>query len=360
MTGVRPIPSTGPVIRGLLMFAAFIVVVAGLRAAAPILTPLALALFIAAVSLPVMEWLRRRGTPAPLAIFVVVLMNAAVLAAVGWILLVSFAELRTELPLYLSRAQDLERAARARLMMWGIETTPSLNGNLLQTQRFLDFATMAARRATVVGAGVLLVLLYLVFILAESASFPDRVRRVLGPNALGLNGVAATLREVQRYLVLKTIISMVTGVAIGSGAAFLGVDFALLWGFVAFALNFIPSIGSVVAAVPAIAVALLQLGPGTAFALAVIYLVVNVSVGNFADPILIGQQLRLSPFVILASLVFWSWTWGVIGAFLAVPLTVAIRIGLEHTQSLSRYAMLMGPLPREMLTKPPEPPPTTV
>src|SRR5690606_14866267 len=117
-------------------------------------------------------------------------------------------------------------------------------------------------------------------------------------------------------------------------------------GFLAFALNYIPSVGSVIAAIPAVTIALLQLGPGSAFALAIVFLVVNVSTGNFADPIILGHHLRLSPIVVLVSLVFWGWTWGIIGAFLAVPLTIAVRIGLEHSHALSRYADLMGPVIR--------------
>jgi AI-2 transport protein TqsA len=214
----------------------------------------------------------------------------------------------------------------------------------VEPQRILDYATVAAKKATSVATTVFLVLLYLVFILAESPTFARKVKTVLGPTARGVEGAEATLREVQRYLLLKSAISLTTGVCIGIGAQLLGVDFALLWGFLAFVLNFIPSVGSVIAAIPAIAVALLQLGPGAAFALTMIYLGVNVLIGNFADPIIIGRQLRLSPIVILISLVFWGWTFGIVGAFLALPLTIALRIGLEHTTSLSRYAALMGPL----------------
>jgi AI-2 transport protein TqsA len=335
---------TGPVVRGLVFTAALVIIIAGLRAAAPILTPLALAVFIAAVSLPVVAGLRRLRVPAPIAIFVVLLLNAGVLTGIGWIILISVSELQAELPLYAARAVELEQALRARLLTYGVDIGTSLRADLLEPQRILDYATTVAKKATSLATTVFLVMLYLIFILAESASLPAKVRQVLGPGARGVEGAEATLREVQRYLVLKTLISIVTGVAIGTGTHWMGIDFAILWGFVAFALNFIPSVGSVIAAVPAIAVAILQMGPGTGFAVALLYLSVNVLIGNFADPIIIGKQLRLSPIVILISLVFWGWTFGVVGAFLALPLTIALRIALEHTTSLSRYAALMGPL----------------
>jgi AI-2 transport protein TqsA len=335
---------SGPVVRGVVTTAALFVVIAGLRAASPILMPFALAIFIAAVSLPVVNGLRRLRVPAPVAILIVVLINAAALTGVGWILLLSATELRAQLPFYISRAVELEQALRVRLLVYGVDIGTSLRADLVEPQRILDYATVAAKKATSVATTVFLVLLYLVFILAESPTFARKVKTVLGPTARGVEGAEATLREVQRYLVLKTVISLFTGVAIGTGAYLLGVDFALLWGFLAFALNFIPSVGSVIAAVPAVGVALLQLGPGGAAAMALVFLGVNVLIGNFADPIIIGRQLRLSPIVILISLVFWGWTFGVVGAFLALPLTIALRISLEHTTSLSRYAALMGPL----------------
>jgi len=128
------------------------------------------------------------------------------------------------------------------------------------------------------------------------------------------------------------------------------VDFALLWGFIAFALNYVPSIGSIVAAIPALVVALLQFGPGRALALGAIYLVVNFSIGNVADPIIVGRELRLSPIIVLMSLVFWGFTLGLAGMFLAVPLTIALRIVLQSSTSLGRYALLMGPLPEPGVT----------
>lgn len=121
-------------------------------------------------------------------------------------------------------------------------------------------------------------------------------------------------------------------------------DFALFWGLLAFVLNYIPTIGSVIAAVPAVLVALLQLGAGPAIGMAAVYLTVNMVIGNFVDPIVIGRQLRLSPLIVLMSLVFWGWVWGLTGAFLSVPLTIAVRIVLEHTGSLTRIAKMMGPV----------------
>ncbi len=324
--------------------AGVVIMVAGLHAARVILAPLALAVFAAAVSLPAMAWLRRRGAPTALAILLVVLLDTLLLSFVGWVVLQTVNELRVELPAYLARAQTLETAMRAQLSSRGIEMAPDFYATLVQPDRLLETVTAAARNITSVLALFLLILLYVVFVLAESVVLPAKIRRVLGPRASALAGGAAVLTQVQRYLVLKSLISLATGALVAVSAAVLGVDFALFWGLLAFLLNYIPTIGSFVAAVPGILVALLQLGPGPAMLFAVAYLVINIIIGSIIDPIVTGAQLRLAPIMVLVSLVFWGWTWGPIGAFLSVPLTITLRMVMERADSLRSIAALMGPL----------------
>ena len=325
--------------------ACVVIVLAGVRAASSMIAPFLLAAFVAAVSLPVLDWLRQLGARTGLAILAVVLLNAAVLSFFGWIMLESILDLRTQLPAYVERSQALEQAIRVRAQGLGLELGPDYLATFVQPERLLDMATRAARNVTSLLSVGLLILLYLVFMLAESVAFPDRWRAVFGGDSRGIAGTARALRQVQRYLAVKTAISLATGLCIGLGAWLLDVDFALLWGFSAFALNYIPSIGSIVAAVPAILVALLQFGPGRALALAAVYLTVNFALGNVADPILVGRQLRLSPLIVLMSLVFWGFTLGLPGMFLAVPLTIALRIVMQETVTLRPWATLMGPLP---------------
>ncbi|HUG27964.1 MAG TPA: AI-2E family transporter [Gemmatimonadales bacterium] len=336
---------TSPVFRYTLITAAVIVVIAGLRAAAALFTPFALAVFIAVVSLPAVRFLRRRlRFPSGLAILGIVVLVAVVLAFFSWIVMQTAVELRAELPAYLARAQELEQSVRTRLLPWGLDLGPRDSSNFFEQGRVFDFAATAARGVTSAASVFFLILLFLVFILAESIALPDKLRRVYGPKTSGQASGAVVLAQVQRYLVLKTLISLVTGIVIGAGAALIGVDFALFWGLLAFVLNYVPNIGSVIAAVPAVLVALLQLGVGPALGLSAIYLSVNMVVGNFVDPIVIGRELRLSPLIVLMSLVFWGWVWGPVGMFLSVPLTIVVRIVMENTDSLKRVANMMGPV----------------
>ncbi|MCC6773069.1 MAG: AI-2E family transporter [Gemmatimonadaceae bacterium] len=341
-----------PQLRVALLAAAFMVVVAGLRAAAPVLTPLALAAFVAAVSLPSLGWLRSHGVRTWLAILTIVLLDAAILSLFAWIVVETVIDLSLALPAYIERGQEIEGAARARLARWGMELPAEFYATLVQPQRLLEIAASWARNVTSWISVLFLMLLYLVFILVESVSLPAKVAHVLGRKSRALVIGETVLRQVQRYLVVKTLISLLTGATIGISAALLGVDFAAFWGLLAFALNYIPTIGSIVAALPAVAVASLQLGVERGLALAGVYLAANIALGSVADPILIGRQLRLSPIVILVSLVFWGWTWGLAGAFLAVPLTITLRVGLQSAGRLSKLAALMGPLDPSVVAPP--------
>jgi AI-2 transport protein TqsA len=331
--------------RGALLAACAVIVLAGVRAAHVIVGPFLLAAFLAAVSLPALDWLRRQGTRTGLAVLVVVLMNAGLFAVAGWIVLESIVELRVQLPLYVDRARDLEQDVLRRMAANGLDLGRGYFATLVQPERLFEFATTAARSLSTLLSLGLLLLLYLVFMLAESVLLPEKWQAVFGADSRGTAGAARALRQVQRYLVLKTLISLSTGVAIGLFMRLLAIDFALFWGFLAFVLNFVPNIGSVIAALPAIVIALLQYGPERALLVMAIYLGVNFTLGNVLDPIVIGRQLRLSPLVVLMSLVFWGFTLGLVGMFLAVPLTIAARILMQASPSLARYATLLGPLP---------------
>jgi predicted PurR-regulated permease PerM len=337
----------GPTLRVALLAASVAILIAGLRAAAPVLTPLALAGFLAGVSFPIVAFLRSRGVRPSLAIAATVIIDAAIVSLLVWIVVETVADLRVQLPEYIARGQALQVAARARMETWGIVLPAEFYSSLIQPQRLVDYVTIAARSITSWLALVFLLLLYLVFILLESEQLPDKVRQVMGPDARALTVGSAVMRQVQRYLVVKTIISLVTGLVIGTGAALLGVDFAPFWGLLAFAMNYIPTIGSIIAAIPAVSVALVQLGAQGGLALATIYLITNVLLGNIVDPVLVGRQLRLAPIVVLVSLVFWGWTWGIIGAFLSVPLTITLRVALQSSERWAWLAALMGPLDRK-------------
>jgi AI-2 transport protein TqsA len=333
-------------LRFLLTVASFVIVVAGLRAASTILVPLALALFVAVASLPLLNLLRGAGLPRPLSILLVVLFDAAALFMLGWLVSLTAFEVRDALPRYLQLLQDLEAETVAWLGQRGVEVGVSPFGELLMPERIFGIASLLLRVATDIITTVFLVILIFVFMLAEASSFPKKVRALLGRSSDQFDRSAKIIREIQHYLAIKTLISTMTGITIGTVTWALGLDFPLLWGLLAFLLNYIPNVGSIIAALPAVSVALLQFGPGHAAIVAALYVGVNFCFGNLLEPMLVGRQLGISTLVVILSLIFWGWVWGPMGMFLSVPLTMGVKIGLENSHDFRWIAFLMAAEPR--------------
>jgi predicted PurR-regulated permease PerM len=143
-------------------------------------------------------------------------------------------------------------------------------------------------------------------------------------------------------MMIKTLTSLATGILIAIWLAIIGVDFPVLWGVVAFALNFVPNIGSIIAAIPAILLALIQLGIFPALHAAIAFLVVNLVIGNAIEPRIMGKGVGLSTLVVFLSLVFWGWVLGPIGMLLSVPLTMIVKIGLENNEGTQKIAVLLS------------------
>ena len=192
---------------------------------------------------------------------------------------------------------------------------------------------------------VLLVVLTMIFMLFEALNFPAKLEAALGPHSQLLRYVDAIGAQIVRYLEMKTLISVLTGVLLGGWTALLGVPFPLLWGLLAFALNFIPNIGSILAAISPVLLALILHGGGRAGLVAVGYLAVNIGIGNLLEPRLMGRRVGLSTLVVFLSLILWGWVWGAAGMLLSVPLTMVVKIMLENSRDLKWVAVLLSRKP---------------
>jgi AI-2 transport protein TqsA len=186
----------------------------------------------------------------------------------------------------------------------------------------------------------------LVFMLWEAVILPAKIQAAERSGPVDLERWRPILSRVQRYLILKTVVSLATGVAAGLLVWLVGVDFALFWGFLAFLLNYIPNVGSFVAAGPPVVLSALQLGLAPTLVIAAGYLAINMVLGNLVEPAVMGRGLRMSPLAIFLALVFWGWVWGALGMILSVPLTVSLKILFENTESLRWLAALLGRRPR--------------
>lgn len=325
--------------------AALVIIIAGLRAATLILVPLLLGLFLAVLSLPLQNWLERHRVPRALAILLTILADAAVVALAGVVISASLGDLAEAAPIYQVRVQRFLDNLLAWLQERELAPPEWTYHELLRAEPVVVLLGGTLRGALLLLSGTVLVLLVMVFILLEAAGFPAKVHAALGRPREERRRFDRAAREVQRYLGIKTLMSLTTGLLLGSWVAILGLDFPLLWGFVAFLFHYIPNIGAFLASAPAVLLALIQLGPSGAALVALGYLTVNMVLGNFLEPIFMGRRLGLSSLVVFLSLVFWGWVWGPVGMFLSVPLTMAAKIMLENSPELRWVAVLLEPNP---------------
>ena len=323
----------------LLALAALVVVAAGIKAAEQVLVPFLLAAFIATIAATPVFWLQRHRLPLGLAITVVVLGLVAVLVGFGAIVAESADAFRGRLPFYEQRAVALLEPVLAFLGGLGIDLSPEL----LDPGRALGFAGEALGSLGSVLTNSFFILLAVVFILTEAWSFPRKLDTVLKHPQRDLPHFTRFAEKLNRYFAIKTTVSVATGVFVGLAMWLLGVDFPILWGLLAFLLNYVPNIGSVIAAIPPVLLAIMQLGPISAIATAGVFLVVNVVMGSVVEPKFMGRELGLSTLVVFLSLVFWGWMLGPVGMLLSVPLTMTVKIAMEANPSTRWIAHLLDP-----------------
>lgn len=336
----------------LFSMACVVVIVYGLKFAAPILLPSALALFLAVLSLPIMIWLRNRKVPTASAIIIPVLLNVAVVGLLILLASQSVSQLQRELPTYLNTLTQLQAAgiesieARTDIVLEEYLTTDFINPGAV-----IGFARDFVGRIAQLLSMTFLVFLIMAFMLSEATVFPDKFSYLTGKGVSPEEDrLAKVVREVQTYLGIKTVISLATGLLLGGWAYVMGLDFPVLLGLIAFLLNYVPTVGSILAAVPAMLLSVILVGTvGHALMVTIGYVVVNTLFGNIIEPSLMGRRLGLSTLVVILSLLFWGWAWGPLGALLSVPLTVVVKIWLENTHDLRWVAILLdksAPAPR--------------
>jgi predicted PurR-regulated permease PerM len=187
-----------------------------------------------------------------------------------------------------------------------------------------------------------MIILTIIFMLLEVSGFPDKLRAALGDKASPSEGLDKIAVSIKRYITIKTLTSLATGIFVAVCLAIIGVDYPALWGLVAFLLNYVPNIGSIIAAVPAVILSLIQFGLGRTLFVIGTYLLINTLIGSIIEPRVMGRRVGLSTLVVFLSLVFWGWVLGPIGMLLSVPLTMIVKISLEQSEDTRWIAVLLG------------------
>ena len=326
----------------LLILASFVIVVAGMKAASSILVPFFLAVFIAVICAPPLFWLQRKGVPKVLALVLILVAILVVGLLFGALIGPSLNDFLRSLPDYQERLSTHIAALIGWLREKGVNIPAEEVPRALNPGWVMNLAGSIFSALSSVLTNGFLILLAVVFILLEAADLPKKLRVVLKNPERSLSTIEKFSQSAKRYLVIKTLISATEALVIWLWLLILGVDYPVLWGTLVFLLNFVPNIGSIIAALPAVLLALVQLGVGSALLTALGFVVANIVVGNIIEPKVTGKGLSLSTLVVFLSLVFWGWVLGPIGMILSVPMTSLVTIALESYEETRGLAFMLG------------------
>ena len=335
------IEKTSPIARFLVVGAAFVVVVTGLKMAGELLVPFLLAMFIAMIVSPLLGWLKKRGIPGGIAILIIVILILLVGLVLTAVVGSSVDNFRQDIPVYSDKLSAMSYQVQSWLSQRGIEIDPQQWQDSFDPSVVMSFAGSTLASFGSVMTNAVMILLTVIFILTENIGFGEKLRLARGKD-VSEEWLNRFSESVHNYLAIKTAISLITGILIFIWLTILGVDYAVLWGLIAFLLNFVPTVGSFIAAVPAVLLATVQLGIFPAGLTLGGFVVVNLVMGNAVEPRWMGKGLNLSPLVVFVSLVLWGWVLGPVGMLLSIPLTIMIKIALESQDETRWIGVLLG------------------
>ncbi len=316
----------------LYILAALTIVIAGLKNAADLIVPFLLASFIAIVCAPLLNWQTRHGVPTIIGVgllmLALILIGFALIGFIGG----TVNDFYQDVPVYEAKIQRMMSHSVTWLNQKGLEIKADELSEIINPKAAMGMVAKAFNSLGSVLINVFLILFTVIFILLEASGFPAKIKRAFGEDTRALLHFDAFVETVQKYLLIKTALSVANGVIIGLLLALMGLEYWALWALTAFLLNYIPNIGSIIAAVPAILIALIQLSVTDALIVAGIYIVINTLLGNVLEPKLMGKSLGLSSLVVFITLVFWGWILGPVGMLLSIPLTIIAKVALDNSE----------------------------
>lgn len=329
--------------RPLLIGAAFVIVIWGIYQAQSVLVLLLVSVFLAVIGRVPVLWMERKRIPSVAAVLIVVAAMVTLLLSIGVVVGASLNDFSNALPLYQTRIHDMLFALKALLASKRITITDEVLLGYVNPGAVMNLTAGLFAALSSVLSNIVLILFTMTFILLEASSFPAKLRSVLDKPKAAFPEFVSFLNDIKRYMVVKTLINLIAGALTTIWLSILGVDFPVLWGFLAFLFHFIPSLGSIIAAIPAVLLALIQLGGGAAAFTAIGYLVMGTVIGNVVEPKIMGRKFGMSTLVVFLSLMFWGYLLGLVGALLCVPLTMTLKLACETSEDTRWIAVLLGP-----------------
>jgi len=323
----------------IIVAAAFVVVVAGIKIASAIIIPFLLALLIATVCAPVYSKLGKY-VPSFISLIIVLSLIFLLFGSLSLLISSSIQEFSTRLPSYQVQFMEQNVKLFEFLHNQGINFDDKAMNEMINPNYVMKLALTAFKGFGGLITKGFIIMLLVAFMLLESTTFTQKLVVIL-KDKNKIDNVRDIFSSIKRFLLIKTITSFLTGLIVYFILLYHGLDFPILWAVVAFALNFVPTIGSIIAAVPAVMLAFIQLGFGDAMTIALGYLVVNIAIGNITEPRIMGKGLGLSTLAVFLSLMFWGWVLGPVGMLLSIPLTVMVKIILNSFEQTKWIAILL-------------------
>ena len=339
----------------LLALACLMIVLAGMKAAAGFLVPIAFAIFLSILCYPLAAWLVTLHVPRSMALGVTVATIIGVVAGLVYSAISLIISFQRELPGYLSKLERYVNQAAGWLQEQGVDGALEAAGRMFDWGAIIRYLTqqdVMSAIGSVLGstfgtvaavfAGMVIVFIVMIFIFMEAHGTTHRIHAVKLAGGPDLSTLLQSVTDIQKYLGIKTLISFLTGLLAGVCCMLFGLKYPLLWAILAFVFNFVPAVGSSLASFPAIIEALVQNGWGSALGMALSYGLINFSLDNFVQPTLLGRRFGISSLVVILSVIFWGWLWGPVGMFLAVPLTMVIKVLLDNSEEFRWISVAMS------------------
>jgi len=319
--------------------ACMIIVIAGLKQTSFLINVVLLAMFITSISLAPLHWLCQKGVPEPLANILVILGFVVIASSTLLVIGSSAGNFMDKLPFYEERFTSLWTSTNDWLLINNFVEDDFQPLDELNPANIFSLAGSAFAGFGNVFSASLLILIIYIFMIFEAGTF-GRKMNLISPDSVGQTD--RILKSMRKYFGIKFLTSLGTGVSITIALLIIGIDFPVLWGILAFLLNFIPSIGSFIAAIPAVLLAFIQLSPFGALITAIVYFVINTLIGNVIEPQLMGKNLGISPLIVFIAMLFWGFILGPIGMLIATPLMISIKIIIDSRPVTRSLGILMG------------------
>ena len=334
--------ANNPKIPATIIVAAIIIILAGVMQAASLVTQILLAFFISIICAQPVLWLNRKKVPQSLAVAIVVIGIIGLFMGFGELISRSLSSFSQNLPEYEKNLRDMSTSLIQFIKEKGIDVSKDNLAGMLDASKVMNLtAGLLGQLGGIMGNAFTIFFLAL-FLLLELDSIAVKTAAIVKGSGSSVEYINKIGKSIRHYLSIKTVTSLMTGVLIWVSLAIIGVDYAIIWGLIAFLLNYIPNIGSIIAAIPAVLFSIVQLGWGGIIWTSVVFVSVNMFIGNAVEPKMMGRGMGLSTFVVFLSLIFWGFIMGTVGMFLSVPLTMAIKIILEQNKNTRWLAIILG------------------